>query len=766
MTTPSSSDLARTLAAYGFRPGELVELAAKPERGMRARTFRVEDAEAAAAWLAAQEASGARDFYLVANPLRASPAGARAGDEDVAEVRLLLIDCDPRKTPDDPQGTSGAARADCALLAGRITKLLKVELSVLPLRVDSGRGQQLLLRHDPELPQAERAALLEALHRTHAEPRASVDLGMHNPSRLVRLPGATNSRTGRTACVFNSGVGVASVAAVEALLARLAPPPAPAAAPTPTPTPRPRRPHVAADPADELAVLRSALSAIDPDPRDNWVRVGAALHADRPADGKALWDAWSAGSAKFDGPDGPGQSATWRSFDAAGNARGRVGLGTVFHLARETGWEDPRHRDPARAPTRWAPPPRADAPHAPATTAWCRRHGSADHALALAVLCQTRALLGRAAYVEAVRVAWHAEDPGATWDGAAANLARHVRLPGAGELRRELGAAALQALAEALARDLGLDQAEAVRRLGLPRGARGLDLPALLEHVESEAVRRRLPRAERCGAYGEHRHCGFCGDHLSHRRLRCGVLELCWRCAAAYHRGLLGWLGEHWAGCRYVVAEASYHTRDDAAAAVVAARRASPEHAVYLLSCAQTAGVVTWTALAVAEAGTPAAAGVEALGTHAAALSRERALERVGRAALARTATVLDLLGGGHYQAAAETIEELYHTPVIRRSKAMALPWPTREQVRTWLPADARAQRAASPDETCAEGHLIEVVGVRRVYVVEATGEVVGESDRWPLSLAAVARLHDFAAAQALAEPWSAAYAQDLAVPR
>lgn len=80
--------------------------------------------------------------------------------------------------------------------------------------------------------------------------------------------------------------------------------------------------------------IQSALESIDPDPRDNWLCVGMALQAELGEAGRELWDAWSKQSVKFDARV---QDYTWKSFDPDGG----IGIGTLFKLARDAGWQPP-----------------------------------------------------------------------------------------------------------------------------------------------------------------------------------------------------------------------------------------------------------------------------------------------------------------------------------------------------------------------------------------------------------------------------------------
>lgn len=85
-----------------------------------------------------------------------------------------------------------------------------------------------------------------------------------------------------------------------------------------------------------------ALAFIDPDvDYESWLRVGMALKAGLGKVGLPLWVSWSAQGAKHV----PGEpEAKWASFGRSG-----VGLGTLFRLAEEAGWEPEPAPQPAAA---------------------------------------------------------------------------------------------------------------------------------------------------------------------------------------------------------------------------------------------------------------------------------------------------------------------------------------------------------------------------------------------------------------------------------
>lgn len=91
--------------------------------------------------------------------------------------------------------------------------------------------------------------------------------------------------------------------------------------------------------------IHQALHYISPDcSRDEWIQVGMALHwagtqTDQLDQAAHLWDDWSKGSAtKYPGPWGIDHQ--WRSFRA--DKATSVTLGTLFHHARQAGWQRPQ----------------------------------------------------------------------------------------------------------------------------------------------------------------------------------------------------------------------------------------------------------------------------------------------------------------------------------------------------------------------------------------------------------------------------------------
>lgn len=81
--------------------------------------------------------------------------------------------------------------------------------------------------------------------------------------------------------------------------------------------------------------VADALGHIDPwaIEYDQWLSILMAIHSEFPGDdGLSMADSWAQGK-------GNEVEQKWRSFQPAGNTAGRVGIGTLFAIAREKGWQ-------------------------------------------------------------------------------------------------------------------------------------------------------------------------------------------------------------------------------------------------------------------------------------------------------------------------------------------------------------------------------------------------------------------------------------------
>lgn len=92
---------------------------------------------------------------------------------------------------------------------------------------------------------------------------------------------------------------------------------------------------------------REALTFINPDcSYEDWIRIGQALHGDLGTAGFDLWLAWSERGSSFPGVD----EITYKfnSFHDEGSSSGRVGIATLFMMAKDAGYK-PAKKSKAKA---------------------------------------------------------------------------------------------------------------------------------------------------------------------------------------------------------------------------------------------------------------------------------------------------------------------------------------------------------------------------------------------------------------------------------
>jgi hypothetical protein len=98
-----------------------------------------------------------------------------------------------------------------------------------------------------------------------------------------------------------------------------------------------------ASPPDEMYRVADALQFISPDIEYNeWIKIGQALHTAFGPQGFDLWYQWSSMGSKFKGPED--MSTHWKSF----NEQGGITLGSLFHQAKQLGYEPPTKQDERR----------------------------------------------------------------------------------------------------------------------------------------------------------------------------------------------------------------------------------------------------------------------------------------------------------------------------------------------------------------------------------------------------------------------------------
>ena len=112
-------------------------------------------------------------------------------------------------------------------------------------------------------------------------------------------------------------------------------------APLPSPPP-PQAPqnlaitYPPANPLDDLQKASTALQFVSPDCEyQTWIEIGQALHTAFGATGYELWNSWSSKGSKYQGDKDI--DSHWKSFH---QGKG-VTLGTLFHLAKENGYQPP-----------------------------------------------------------------------------------------------------------------------------------------------------------------------------------------------------------------------------------------------------------------------------------------------------------------------------------------------------------------------------------------------------------------------------------------
>lgn len=220
--------LRAALNAAGFHRGERFEVVRLQEvpgqKSRRPSNIVTGDPAEVARWVGEDLAN----LYLTLNPIRpdARPRG-HASNGQVAIARVLVLDVDPR--------TSDAAdREDAARLAEDLAKLLELQLGVRPVRLSSGRGRGLWVRHEPEAV-PESAQVREVLTRGLAHRfrglvgGAFLDETPWQACSMARVPGSINPRTGDVVELLDPGDGQVATwgrfAGLAAQLRRELPPP-------------------------------------------------------------------------------------------------------------------------------------------------------------------------------------------------------------------------------------------------------------------------------------------------------------------------------------------------------------------------------------------------------------------------------------------------------------------------------------------------------------------------------------------------------------
>ena len=96
---------------------------------------------------------------------------------------------------------------------------------------------------------------------------------------------------------------------------------------------------------EDAVLVQQALEHIGNESRDDWIRVGMALCSSGIPEAREIWNEWSQ-SQDYANYSEDEQESAWGSFDPAVSEG--IGIGSIFHMAREQGWKRPRNRLSAR----------------------------------------------------------------------------------------------------------------------------------------------------------------------------------------------------------------------------------------------------------------------------------------------------------------------------------------------------------------------------------------------------------------------------------
>lgn len=121
--------------------------------------------------------------------------------------------------------------------------------------------------------------------------------------------------------------------ALRRLYATVKPPAGPLPATRPTAAPAPNVGGRQRSMAETVALAEEALQHLDPGEYSQWITIGMACK-ELGAAGYLVWDAWSARSDKYAGPDDTAKR--WAGFQPTD-----IHLGTLFSLAEQAGWVAP-----------------------------------------------------------------------------------------------------------------------------------------------------------------------------------------------------------------------------------------------------------------------------------------------------------------------------------------------------------------------------------------------------------------------------------------
>jgi putative DNA primase/helicase len=85
--------------------------------------------------------------------------------------------------------------------------------------------------------------------------------------------------------------------------------------------------------ATSIERVRSALSHLNPETREVWVRAATCIKSEFPSEGFDVWDDWGSQCAGYKAADA---KAVWKSIKSAG----KLTIASLFYDAKQSGWQD------------------------------------------------------------------------------------------------------------------------------------------------------------------------------------------------------------------------------------------------------------------------------------------------------------------------------------------------------------------------------------------------------------------------------------------
>ena len=357
----ASSDINQCWSVLSVRKDSILELRALWPNGITGvrhkpvvKHFHSKDFASAAKLKAAFESAATQlnesgyNVYSPFNRIAHVAPGTAAKDSDIAKVDYVLIDID--RTSDTKRPATSEEVANAAALAKDIRAFLGDNGFPNPIEMMSGNGTHMLYPLDTEDVDLAKSVIKEFLYfiaGNFDNDRVCVDKGVHNPSRIWKLPGSyarkgeqTPDRPYRKATITQgvkpSPISLEMLKKVtelesEASVEKSQPPAC----------------RELAKGETQVQRLKSALAHISSDvPRGNgkildkhgvddgyWAGVVWAIAGLGWPDGKDIARSWSMQSERY---SDEGFEDVWHAYNP--NHAKPIGIGSVFDLAKKFGW--------------------------------------------------------------------------------------------------------------------------------------------------------------------------------------------------------------------------------------------------------------------------------------------------------------------------------------------------------------------------------------------------------------------------------------------